>query len=272
MTESRQAWTRATTIEFTTLMTCAWAAMIAIPVLLGGIGISWDALNHHIYLGWIADEPRFDRDFMAAASQSFQYPYVYWPVYKLAAADASGVTAGIVLASLHWLAAPPVWWISRQFIRGADAYAVAMRTMALLLAFLSPVVLSLFDATSNDLIATVPFVWALALALYPPARSAGTRPWLTAAFVSGALAGVSVAFKLSNGPMAVLLPLIWLLYSPPGRIRWLRSVVGGLGVVTGFALTYGPWAAQLWVHVGNPIYPFCDACFAPIRSWVGWHP
>lgn len=272
MGEHGQRWARPSTVEFIVLMTVAWMAMVSIPVLLGGIGLSWDALNHHIYLGWIADKPRFDRDFMAAGSQSLQYPYLYWPVYKLAAAGASGVLTGIVLASLHWLAAPPIWLLTRHFISGVDAYSVAMRAMALLLAFLSPVVISLFDSTSNDLLAVIPFVWALAIALYPHDLRGETHHWLIGAWLSGVLAGMSVAFKLSNGPMAVLLPLIWFFHSPADRIRWLRSVVGGLGVLAGFALTYGPWAAQLWVHVGNPIYPFCDSCFAPMRAWLGWQP
>src|SRR5206468_634433 len=32
----------------------AWLALASIPFALGGIGLGWDALNHHIYLGWVA--------------------------------------------------------------------------------------------------------------------------------------------------------------------------------------------------------------------------
>lgn len=56
----------------------AWIAFISIPLFLGEIGISWDALNHHIYLGWTAGRPRFDLDFLAASYQSYQFPYLYW--------------------------------------------------------------------------------------------------------------------------------------------------------------------------------------------------
>jgi len=48
---------------------------------------------------------------------------------------------------------------------GSGADDVAMRFMAVLLAFLSGVVLSLFDSTSNDLLAAAPLVWSVALAL-----------------------------------------------------------------------------------------------------------
>jgi hypothetical protein len=48
------------------------AALAGIPIALGQIGLSWDALNHHIYLGWMAEHPRFDRDFLAASYQAYQ--------------------------------------------------------------------------------------------------------------------------------------------------------------------------------------------------------
>src|SRR5205085_1893927 len=88
-------------------------AMALIPVYLGGIGLSWDALNHHIYLGWVAEHPRLTQDFAAASYQAYQFPYLYWPAYRLAASGASGVTAGVVLALLQSLAIPPAWLVAR---------------------------------------------------------------------------------------------------------------------------------------------------------------
>ena len=76
----------------------ATVVFVSIPLSLGEIGISWDALNHHIYLGWTAEHPRFDKDFVAAGYQAYQFPYLYWPVYKLAAGGWSGAAAGVVLA------------------------------------------------------------------------------------------------------------------------------------------------------------------------------
>jgi hypothetical protein len=26
----------------------------------------------------------------------------------------------------------------------------------------------------------------------------------------------------------------------------------------------------LWRHFGNPMYPFYDPLFAPLRAWLGW--
>lgn len=244
-------------------------AFVAIPLWVGHLGISWDAVNHHFYLGWIADQPRFDRDFLAASYQSYQYPYLYWPVYKLAMAGVSGATAGAVLALLHATAIPAVWWIARNCIPGDDPFTAAMRATAVLLAFLTGAVLSLFDATSNDLLAGIPLLWAYAVALQPIARPRG--PALRWALGSGVLAGMSVAFKLSNGPLAIVLPLFWLWPAGSPRARLARCIAAGLAVLASYAACYGYWGWQLWSHFGNPIYPLYDGWFEPLRAFTGWH-
>lgn len=247
----------------------AWLAFISIPITLGGIGLSWDALNHHVYLGWTAERPRFDLDFLAASYQSYQYPYLYWPVYRLVEAGLSGVFAGIVLATLHVIAVPPVWIIARVCMPDRTAFAMFMRLAAVALAFSTGVVLSLFDSTSNDLLAAAPLVWGIAFALLTlegdGARSTGIRQLLA---LSGLCVGVSVAFKLSNGPLAIVFPVLWA-FSPPAGKRLGNVAIAMLASGVGFAFAYGPWGWQLWSHFGNPVYPFCDDWFAIVRSWLG---
>lgn len=244
-------------------------AFVAVPLWVGHMGISWDALNHHIYLGWTADQPRFDRDFLAASYQSYQYPYLYWPVYKLAMAGVSGATAGAVLALLHATAIPAVWWIARSCIPGDDLFTAGMRATAVFLAFLTGAVLSLFDATSNDLMAGIPLLWAYAFALQPIARpDVPAQRW---ALGSGVLAGMSVAFKLSNGPLAIVLPLLWLWPAGSLAARVTRCVLAGLAVLASYGAVYGYWGWQLWSHFGNPIYPMYDGWFEPLRAFTGWH-
>lgn len=259
--------------EVGALLLVAWAAFISVPLGLGGIGLSWDALNHHVYLGWIADQPRFDRDYLAASYQSFTYPYLYWPFFKLFQSGMSGQWAGVLLVSLNILAVPPLWLMARVCVREHSWYGAAMRWLAVALAFLSGVVLSLFDSTSNDLLAAIPLVWAVALAL--ETWDSGRPAWLTPtriALLSGACAGASVALKLSNGPLAILMPLLWgLTPGSPGQ-RMLRIAVGSAATLAGFIVFYGPWGWQLWTHYGNPIHPFYDHWFAPVRGWLGWQP
>lgn len=258
--------------EFPAVMLLAWISFVAIPLGLGEIGISWDALNHHIYLGWSAEHPRFERDFLAASYQSYQFPYLYWPAYKLSTAGWTGAWAGVVLATLNWLVVPAVWMMARACIGGERGFDALMRLLAVVLAFLSGLVLSLFDTTANDLLAAIPFVWAMALALEPLDASRPKRfPPRTAVVLSGLLAGISVAFKLSNGPMAMLLPGLWLLSAVRLEARLMNAVLGGVAALAGFGLTYGYWGWQLWNRFGNPVYPFYDPWFAPVRAALGWH-
>jgi hypothetical protein len=257
-------------VELGALLLIAWLAFASVPAVLGGIGLGWDALNHHVYLGWIAGEHRFDRDFLAASNQSFQYPYLYWPLYKLVASGSSGTTAGVVLVSMNLLAVPPLWLLARAGVPEASWYGLAMRWLGVALAFLTGVVLSLFDSTSNDLLAAIPLVWAIALGMQPMVQghpdSKGPR---TLVLLSGLCAGASVAFKLSNGPLAILLPFLWGFHGRSVRQRLGSMALGSAGALAGFLLLYGWWGWQMWVHYGNPIYPFHDHWFEPLRALRG---
>ncbi|MDB5871168.1 MAG: hypothetical protein JWQ07_610 [Ramlibacter sp.] len=270
--QSRDAGPTRGRLELAVTLLVAWLAFIAVPLGQYGMGLSWDALNHHIYLGWIAGHPRFDQDFLAAGYQSLQFPYLYWPVYKLAAWGAGPTMTGVALATLHVVAVPPVWMIARTCIPGPGPAERAMRFMAVVLAFQSAVVLSLFDSSSNDLLAAAPLVWSVALALegaFGQRRRLGSR---SLAILSGLLAGAAIACKFSNGPLVVVLPLLWIFCGASARERVLNTTMACLAVVLGLVVTYGYWGAQLWTHFGNPIYPFLDSAFDPVRNWWGWTP
>lgn len=250
----------------------AWGFLLAIPLSLGELGLGWDALNHHIYLGWTAQQHRFDRDFLGAGYQSFQSPYLYWPVYRMAVGGWNGMWAGAVLASLHLIAVWPVWMLARRCMPGRTVFDLAMRVLAVALALMSGVVLSAFGSSMNDLLAAAPLVWAVALAMEPVTRTgdpgpAAARRWV---LLSGLCAGLAVAVKLSNGPLAVFMPGLWLLGARGPRRRLAAVLLGSIGTLAGFLLGYGYWGWLLWRHFGNPLFPFYDHWFAPLRAWVGW--
>lgn len=260
--------------EWLVVSLLAWVAVSCIPLGLGHIGLSYDALNHHIYLGWSAATNRFGLDFSAASSQSYQVPYTYWPVYKLAISGFSGAVAGVVLAALACLCVPAVWLMARQSIVGHTGYDLFMRTAAVTLAFLSVVVLSLFGSTQNDVLAAVPLVWALALALQgvgDGVTNTLARPWLSVV-IAGVLAGVSVTFKLSNGPLVLVMPLVWLFHGGDLKSRFGRLVTGCTAMVLGCLVTFAPWGVKVWAEMGNPIYPLYGSIFGPLRNLLGWQP
>jgi len=259
--------------ELLLVLALSWLALVSIPLGLGGIGLSWDALNHHMYLGWVADHPRFDRDFLAASYQSYQYPYLYWPAFKLMEAGASGVVAGVVQVSLHALVVPALWTVARVCVTERNWYGTAMRAAAVLLGLSGQLFLSLMDITANDALAAIPLVWGVALALLAISDVAPRwMPSARAVALSGLLAGVSVAFKLSNGPLALLMPMLWIFAASEWRGRAVQMVRGCMWTLAGFALAYGYWGWKLWEQFGNPLYPFYDGRFAALRAAVGWQP
>ena len=248
--------TRAEGIELALLTLLAAAAAALLPWSAGGFALSWDLLNHHVYLGLIAEHPRWDLDVLAANYQGYQYPYLYWPVYRLLLADGPGAVYGAIWAAAQAaLTVPPLWLVCRRVLPPAGpAWAmVAERALACALGLGSVILLVLFDSTSNDLLATLPLLWAFGIGL-------GTPMTPRRAALCGALWGVSVAFKFSNG---LMLPLLLLWWWAPERPHFglRRGVALAAGAVGGFVLVYAPWGWQLWQQTGNPFHPFFDAWF-----------
>jgi hypothetical protein len=66
------------------------------------------------------------------------------------------------------------------------------------------------------------------------------------------------------------MPIAWAM--APGSVaqRVQRVMLAGALTLLGFALAYGWWGWQLWVHTGNPVYPFYDDVFERVRAAVGW--
>ena len=252
--------------EAIVLNTIFAALLMLVPMLGGGMGLSWDAMNHQIYLGWIADGPRFDLDVWAAATQSFQFPYLYWPAYKLYSSGASAIEAGIILAALQCTCVPAVWMLARVCVPEYSWFGTSMRATAMAMAFASSVVLSMFNTTANDLISAVPLIWAIALASMTFLHDEKPRSTMALYLSVGVLCGISVAFKLSNGPIAVSVPLLFLVKADGRRLHLAAALAAYVAMLFGFGLTYAPWGWELARRFGNPIFPLLNSMFVGSAS------
>ncbi len=250
--------TRAHWIEAFLLTTVAALLAAATVLHAGSWGWSWDALNHHAYLGLIAQQPRWHLDVLAASAQSYQYPYLYWPFYQVTTWPVSPVAAGAIYAALQALLIfPPVWWIAYNLLpagQGSQAQARFERTAACALAGSSLVVISGVGTTANDLLCAVPFLWALALTT--GANPPGNRRVAAAA----ALWGVSTAFKWSNG-LALPWLAVWWWHRPPGSNGLRRAAAMAVAALLGFGAAFAPWGWQLWQQTGNPFHPLFSGLF-----------
>jgi hypothetical protein len=238
-----------------TLLAALGASALAWQI--GQWGWNWDAINHHVYLGLTAEQPRWSLDVLAAGTQVYQYPYLYWPVYKIAQMSGSGLAAAVGWSAAQAaLLLPPVWLMAHRLIdTGAMARweAALLRSGACVLAFLNAIVLHGLGMTSNDLLAALPLLWAVAL-------QCGHSRSDKLALVCAALWGVSTAFKWSNGLMLPVL-LFWWWQSERPHLPWRRGLALAAGAVLGFGLVYLPWGLQLWAVRGNPFYPFFRSIF-----------
>lgn len=245
----------ARTVESLVPIVLASSAVACLVLLRGSFGWSWDALNHHIYLGMIAESPRWSLDVAAAASQSYQYPYLYWPAYRLSLLSGSGAMIGAAWAGIQTaLLAAPLWVIVRRLFPTSQSAEIvfAYRAVAFTLSLASLPVLAALVTTANDVLATVPILWAVAVALSTSNRGKHV--------VTAVLIGAGIALKYSN---VLFLPLV-LLAIPNTQSRtekiWMLLVIPA-ATLGGFAFTYCPWAVQLWLETGNPFYPHLGSVF-----------
>jgi hypothetical protein len=246
--------------------------LVSVPLWQGGLGLSWDSMNHHVYLGWVANGARFKEDYFAAASQSYQFPYLYWPIYQLTRLQVEGWVAGAIWAVLHAFVSFPLWLISWRLIPGTTISDTGVRLLAVAFGIGNILVLRAADTSANDVLATIPWLFALALGL--GARESPLSPDVSASgwrsLSCGWLGGASVALKLSNGVMVIFLPLVcyFLARSTPHRLKHMCLCLLGLGA--GFVMLYGWWGWHLWQCFGNPVFPFADWLFEPLRAMLGW--
>lgn len=243
--------------ELLLLTSLAAAAAAAVAWNAGAWGWNWDALNHHVYLGLIAESPRWQLDVLAPNTQVYQFPYLYWPIYRISLLTGSGVHVAMAWAALQAaLLLPPVWLLAHRLLQPqtGPAWEMALqRAAACALAGMNGVLVQGINMSSNDLLATVPLVWALALHLGAPASD-------RRAALCAALWGMSTAFKWSNGLMLpVLLVWWWRRDRPHWPLR--RGLALAAGSAAGFALTYAPWGVQLWRVTGNPFFPYFQSLF-----------
>lgn len=255
--------TRAEKAELSLLVLGAGALAALLPLAFGGLGWSWDALNHHLYLGYIAEHPRWDRDVLAASYQGYQWPYLYWPVYRLSLLPLPGAWVGAAWSAAQaMLVLPPVWWLARHVLppAGHAAGDAALRIAACVLAGASVVVVNAVDTTSNDLLAALPLLWALAVACGPD-DAPGTH---RRALAAGLLAGASVALKLSNAVLVPPLLAVWWWRACRPHLPLARGAALAGGATLAFVLLYAPWGWQLWRVTGNPFYPLATSLFGPM--------
>ena len=251
------------------------AVVVVWLVALDGLSLGWDTLNHHVYLGWMAVQgDRLGHDVFAAGSMSCQYPYSYAPLFWLQQQGATGREAALALALPAVAAVPAIWLTAWVFWPERGLQSSLARGAFTALAFMSPLWWSLLDSTSNDIISTLPIVWACALVVWRSAcdwapADGATKNILTlrcsAAWMalSGALVGVALMLKISHVFAALGLAIVALASANGIRLALARLACLTLGGGLVALLLWWPWARGVWVQCGSPIYPMLTDVLRP---------
>lgn len=243
MTKGIQALVAASVISFCAV---AWT-------WVAGKDVSWDVLNHHLYIPFAWATGRIDADFYGAGSQAYQNPLGYFPFYLLVTAGLPAWLVGMALALLHAVAVYCIWAISCQLWKSPPA-RTPWPVLATLLAALSPTYLNVAGTSSNDPIGAALVLAALGALLWP--RAGWLRPSL-----AGTLLGLAFAVKISNGIFIAAAGMMVLWQLARHRTKPIAVLQGAAGGLIGLAAGMGWHAWFLWDRLGNPFFPFANDWF-----------
>ena len=238
----------------------AFLALIAWTIVAGK-DVSWDVINHQLYLPFLWLSGRHHTDLFGAGGQSYQNPLGYFPLYALVRSGLPAWVIGVSLGVLHALVVWPLDRIARLFWpTDADPH-FWWRALSLAFCCVAPVFLVHEGSTSTDPITGLMVIWAVALSLEAREAAAGDRGNLRRAGLAGALLGLASAIKLSNSVFAVALCVIWLLKWVIGQVDVRRISMFATGILIAFAAGAGWWMWWLWEDFGNPIFPLYNNIF-----------
>ena len=215
----------------------------------GGDGTP-DFLFYHRYNGYATVTGGRPQDIAAAGMQGYFYPGLDALYYRLfAALNEHPLILEFLLGLPYALAAWMVWRIGRKVLpddwpgREALAGAFALFGMTGAAGFAT------IGTTMSEVVPSLPMLAALTIWV----EHRRNWRWLGAA---GALAGLSVALKLTLLPSFVALLVVVALAEVRRPIAALRAALmfGGTGLVAALVVA-GPWLLHNWQLTGNPIFP-----------------
>lgn len=250
------------------------ALLIPLPTLwvlwLGGGTISWDALNHHLYLGRQAIYgSRLSQDLFAAGSMTCQYPLGYAPLAFMLDAGWSGHLIFIVLTMISSLIIPAGWLIAWTLYPIQDRVGFLVRTSCIILLTTSVLWWKLLTQTSNDAIGFTLSLWSFALLTLCFRKfetPSGKYAIFSICMISGILAGLAFIVKMTFFVAVLACFCIFFFLNGNVKERMKYATAFGLTVAITCIIAGGEWAFLTFRECGSPIYPFGVDFFQEYRQ------
>ncbi len=244
----------------TTAITLIFLALTWAWVMAVGCDLSWDVMNHHVYLPFSLLSGRFRHDLLAAGPQSYQNPLGYVPFYLLLQARLPAWVIGTALALLHALAVVPLASICRS-LWGGESSARLWRWLAVAMAWASPVFLLTVGTSSIDPVGQLLVLTALATVLQPAPRNSSL-------LLAASGLGLAVAIKPTAVFFALPMGVVLLLRLATRQVRWQQALLFGAATCVATTVLWGPWAWWLWTEFHNPLFPLFNDVFRSPFVWA----
>ncbi len=235
--------------------------------LIMGQDANWDLRNYHLYnpFAWLYG--RIDFDMVPAQVANFYNPLLHIPFYW-AVMNLPPMLTGFLLGAVQGLNFPLLVGIARCVMGEEREHRPTHFYLAALVGLLGAGTLAELGTTFGDNLISIPLfasLWIM-LANYRRLVEEKTVRTLVIIVCAGLLTGLAPGLKQPSAVFAVgWCAALLVLPVTLGR-RFLLAFCFGVGVLLGIALTGGFWMYELWVHYGNPLFPYFNDVF---RSSMG---
>jgi hypothetical protein len=266
--------------EAAIVMLLTTAFITSYLVQVNGASITWDLVNHHLYLGRNFSQSRLAWDHFAAATMSCQVPWSYWPLALVVESGGGAHAVGALYGLFAGASVMAMWVLVRAAVPGRSAEAMVWRITCLMLAFTSALWIAQLDYTSNDMLVCALVIGSVAAQSWFLRGFSGSEFQCSClkatafCFLSGFLFAAAIAAKISV-----------LMFAPAYTVAWVWGIVTTrhissmklnaacvcLGLALGLALLGGPFWLEAWRECGSPVYPIAVEFFQPLLQSLS-HP
>ena len=236
--------------------------LFAAVAVVYGKEADWDFQNYHWYDPYSLLNGRLGFDIAVAHHATYYNPFLDVPTYWIGthfpawlAGAWMGAEAGLVAALIGAIA-------YRLLPFGNTRTRLSVSIFLALSAMTGGGAAGEIGKTSDDIVSGLGAIAGLfaLICWFPRVVRAEGRDLLAVAF-AGFLTGASPGLKLTTLPYAIGWSLGVL--ALPGSLvrRFLRTLVFGLGIVTGMLVFGGTWFWTMFQYGGNPVFPYFNDLF-----------
>jgi hypothetical protein len=241
---------------------------IAGPIFFGllalilGQDANWDLRNYHLYNPFAWLHGRIDHDMVPAQVANFYNPLLHIPFYW-AVMSLPPMLTGFLLGAVQGLNFPILVSITRCVMGQERERPQWHWYLAGLIGLLGAGTLAELGTTFGDNLISIPLLLSLwiILANYQRLQHDSSMQALLMVVGAGLLAGLAPGLKQPTAVFAVGWCAAFLVFPVSFGRRILLAFCFGVGVLMGIAITGGFWMQQLWVHYGNPLFPYFNDFF-----------